>query len=108
MYLMIGNSKSLFLNLKVSTKKQKLILMTNLQVCIYGCIPFWIETKDLLHYGTTNKITVKVNNYRPVWMRVQEKVRILPEGVRITTLSHNPTEIQITTQHKAAKYQLKF
>ncbi|KAK8853712.1 hypothetical protein M9Y10_016255 [Tritrichomonas musculus] len=71
------------------------------------------ETKDLLKYGSTNKIQVKVNNneqpnsrwytgtriYRPVWLWVQEKDYIEPEGVRISTLSYDPAEIQVSTIH---------
>ena len=89
--------------------------------CIYGYLPFWIETKDLLHYGSTNKITVEVYNneqpncrwysgsgiYRPVWMWVQEQVRILHNGVRITTLSHSPAEIHITTKHDGGQISIE-
>nr|WP_314464751.1 glycoside hydrolase family 2 TIM barrel-domain containing protein [uncultured Clostridium sp.] len=37
--------------------------------------------------------------YRPVWLLIMPKEHILPNGVRITTLSHNPAEILIETSH---------
>lgn len=75
--------------------------------CSYGYLPFWVSAKDHLKYGASNKIQVKVNNseqpncrwysgsciYRPVWIWVQDKARILPEGIKIKTLSYDPAEI---------------
>lgn len=89
--------------------------------CDYGYIPFWVGTKDLLNYGSSNKIQVKVHNndqpncrwysgsgiYRPVWIWVQDPIRILPEGIRITTLSHSPAEIQITTKHEGGQISIE-
>lgn len=81
--------------------------------CSYGYSSFWIETEGLLKYGEMNLIRVEVKNseqpnsrwytgsgiYRPVWMWVQNSPHILPEGVRITTLSYDPAQILVETEH---------
>lgn len=37
--------------------------------------------------------------YRPVWLFTGEKDHILPEGIRVTTLSHDPAVIRVETAH---------
>lgn len=81
--------------------------------CAYGYRPFWVSIEEVLEYGEANKLQVIVDNenqpnsrwysgsgiYRPVWMWIQEAERILPEGVRITTVSYNPASIHVETEH---------
>ena len=37
--------------------------------------------------------------YRPVWLFTGGKEHILPEGIRVTTLSHDPAVIRVETAH---------
>lgn len=81
--------------------------------CAYGYSPFRIAAGEMLNYGEENNICVEVDNeeqpnsrwytgsgiYRPVWMWVQNQHHILPEGVKITTLSVDPAVIRVETQH---------
>ncbi|MCL1820302.1 MAG: DUF4982 domain-containing protein [Oscillospiraceae bacterium] len=79
----------------------------------YGYIPFFIDTEGLLNYGGENTIRVVADNsdmpnsrwytgagiYRPVWIWAGAKNHIEAEGVKITTLSHNPARIRVDTAH---------
>ncbi|GGH35266.1 glycoside hydrolase family 2 TIM barrel-domain containing protein [Paenibacillus segetis] len=81
--------------------------------CAYGYSQFYVNADGALHYGKNNTIRVIVDNtkmpnsrwytgtgiYRPVWMLVSEQSHIELNGVQITTLSHNPALIRITTVH---------
>jgi beta-galactosidase len=81
--------------------------------CAYGYSPFFIPTDGVLNCGSENTIRVIVDNidvpnsrwysgsgiYRPVWLWVGEKEHILPEGVKITTLSYHPARIRIEVEH---------
>ena len=37
--------------------------------------------------------------YRPVWLYTGDEVHILPEGIRVTTLSYDPAVIRVQTAH---------
>lgn len=74
----------------------------------YGYVPFVICMDSRLKYGQENAITVEVDNsklpnsrwysgsgiYRPVNLLIAGKEHIAYQGVRITTLSHEPAKIQ--------------
>lgn len=75
----------------------------------YGYTGFWIDVTQALWYGKKNSIKVLIDNtkqpnsrwytgaglYRPVWMYVLPQEHILPEGIKIKTLSHHPAKIRI-------------
>ena len=74
----------------------------------YGYIPFFVPLKNL-RYGSENIVKVVADNsaqpnsrwytgggiYRPVWLWVCEKGGLVPEGIRITTLSYSPAKIRV-------------
>lgn len=78
----------------------------------YGYIPYFVNLDGVLQYGTENTIKVIADNaqtpnsrwytgagiYRPVWLWVGEKAHILPEGLRVTTLSYNPAVIRVEVE----------
>lgn len=83
----------------------------------YGYIGFYVDADGHLKYGETNEIKVVAHNaqspstrwysgagiYRPVWLHVADKEKyILPEGVRVTTLSINPAVIEVSVKTSAA------
>lgn len=79
--------------------------------CDYGYLPFFVETENLLHEGE-NAILVECDNlkqpdsrwysgagiFRPVWMHVGTGDVILPESVKISTVSLNPAVIRIESK----------
>lgn len=81
--------------------------------CPNGYMPFWVDASELIKVGEENTIHVVADNskmpcsrwytgggiYRPVWVHVGAKTHILPEGVKITTLSYAPARIRVETQH---------
>ncbi len=81
--------------------------------CSYGYLPFYVCADGLLKAGE-NVIRVEMSNerqpdsrwysgagiYRPVWMHVQERTYIEPEGIRIRTVSLNPAKIEVKTEHQ--------
>lgn len=81
--------------------------------CPYGYSPFVIALSELLNYGAENTIRVVADNskmpnsrwytgsgiYRPVWLYVSPETHIKYEGIRITTLSHDPARILVETEH---------
>lgn len=74
----------------------------------YGFVPFFLDCTDYVCEGA-NTVEVDCGNedqpdcrwysgagmYRPVWLWIGGKARILPEGVRVTTLSTNPATIRV-------------
>ncbi len=74
----------------------------------YGYLPFFVEADKYLVEGE-NTIRVECENmsqpdsrwytgagiYRPVWMWTGEQAHILPQGVKVTTLSYAPAKIQV-------------
>ncbi len=79
--------------------------------CRYGYNCFRIALKELI-YGTENTVSVEVDNrnqpnsrwytgagiYRPVWLLSGDKCHILPDGVKVTTICHNPACILVETE----------
>lgn len=75
----------------------------------YGYIPYFVNLDGYLKYGEKNVIRVITDNadapdsrwysgagiYRPVWLWVGEQAHILPEGIRVTTLSYEPAVIRV-------------
>ena len=75
----------------------------------YGYIPYFVNLDGCINYGEKNIIKVVADNadapnsrwytgagiYRPVWMWVGEKAHILPEGIRVTTLSYDPAVVRV-------------
>jgi len=80
--------------------------------CKYGYAPFWVELPERLLHTGENQLKVTADNhetpnsrwysgagiYRPVWLWLGEKAHILPEGVRITTVSYAPAEISVEVE----------
>ena len=79
--------------------------------CAYGYSLFEAELTNL-KYGGENEITVLVENkapnsrwyagagiYRPVWLLRGNAAHIPFDGVKVTTLSYDPAEIQVKTAH---------
>ena len=77
----------------------------------YGYTPFSVTLDGKLHEGT-NTLTVTVNNtdapsgrwytgsgiYRPVSLFTGDKAYIRREGIRVTTLSVNPAQVQVAVE----------
>ncbi len=82
----------------------------------YGYIPYFVNLDGYLNYGASNSIKVTADNsdvpnsrwysgagiYRPVWLWSGEKEHILPEGIKVTTVSYDPAVIQVETAVAAA------
>ena len=76
---------------------------------IYGYTPFKIELADIVNYGTENFIEIIADNsqqpcsrwytgggiYRPVWLFVGEKGGLLPEEIKVTTISIHPAKVKV-------------
>lgn len=45
--------------------------------------------------------------YRPVWLFTGDENHILPEGIRVSTLSHDPAVIRVQTAHKGGDVRLE-
>ncbi len=45
--------------------------------------------------------------YRPVWLFTGAKAHILPEGIRVTTLSHDPAVIRVETAHTGGRVSVE-
>ncbi|MCD8023500.1 MAG: DUF4982 domain-containing protein [Lachnospiraceae bacterium] len=81
---------------------------TEIGGCAYGYNLFRVELTGLI-YGADNRLRVEVDNsllpnsrwysgagiYRPVWLLTMNREHILPDGVRVTTLSDAPAQIRI-------------
>lgn len=86
----------------------------------YGYIPFFVCADGLLTEGK-NVICVEADNteqpdsrwysgagiYRPVWVHVQKKTHIEPEGIRIQTVSLSPACVRIVTDHTGGEVQVE-
>ncbi len=79
--------------------------------CAYGYAPFWADlTGKVLPGENTLRVTVDNSEtpntrwysgagiYRPVWLWTGERDYIVPEGVRVTTLSYDPAVIAVETE----------
>lgn len=78
----------------------------------YGYGECYVDVSRLAD-GKTHTIHVSVNNqdvpnsrwysgagmFRPVWLFTGPEEHILPDGIRVTTLSHDPAVIHVETQH---------
>ena len=77
----------------------------------HGYIGFYVDADEYLKYGLENEIKVIAKNadqpnsrwysgagiYRPVWMHIADKEKyILPEGIRVRTISINPVFIEVS------------
>ncbi len=45
--------------------------------------------------------------YRPVWLFTGGKEHILPEGIRVTTVSHDPAVIRVETAHTGGRVSIE-
>lgn len=77
--------------------------------CCYGYLPFWVNLTPHLHVGE-NHIEVVADNseqpnsrwytgggiYRPVWLWTGEKKHIVPEGVKVETVSYKERKIKVS------------
>ncbi len=87
----------------------------------YGYTPFVVDTDGFLHHGESNDVKVVVDNsqhpnsrwytgsgiHRPVWLHIGNKAHIQRQGVKITTLSHQPASIRIETEHTGEEVQVE-
>lgn len=87
----------------------------------YGYIGFFVSIESYLNFGAKNTILVTVDNsqlpnsrwysgagiYRPVWLYVQNRENIAPEGVRITTLSYNPARVWVDVERTDGEVQVE-
>lgn len=81
----------------------------------YGYIPFFVEADGLLHCDRENIIQVECENrdqpdsrwysgagiYRPVWVWTGPKDGIMPESVKISTISHSPARVRVECPQEA-------
>ncbi len=79
--------------------------------CAYGYAPFLVDLTGKVTQGE-NVICVTADNsqtpnsrwysgagiYRPVWLWIGEKDHIVPDGIKITTLSYDPPQVQVETE----------
>jgi beta-galactosidase len=84
----------------------------------YGYTNFYVNANDFLKYGEDNQIRVIARNsdqpnsrwysgagiYRPVYMHVLDKKRILLNGVKITTLQLFPAVVEVTVNTNCPGY----
>ena len=83
--------------------------------CAYGYSQFEVPLCGL-RYGEKNEITVIADNsrtpnsrwyagagiYRPVWLMMGGEVRILHDGIRVTTLSTDPAVVRVETEYEGS------
>lgn len=79
--------------------------------CCYGYLPFFVNITPHLRVGE-NQIEVVADNseqpnsrwysgggiYRPVWLWTGEKKHILPEGVKVETVSYRERKIKVSVE----------
>ena len=75
----------------------------------YGYIPFWVDVAPFIKAGEKNIISVAADNsrqpasrwysgggiYRPVWLWEGGRNVILPQGLRVKTVSYKAPEIEV-------------
>lgn len=78
----------------------------------YGYLPLEVDASQWLRYGEKNVITVDCSNadqpdsrwytgagiYRPVWLTVDEALRIPADGIRVTTRSIRPAVVKVSAE----------
>ncbi|MDR2785945.1 MAG: hypothetical protein LBB83_08530, partial [Treponema sp.] len=95
--------------------KNSVVYVNNREMggCAYGYSQFYVHTGDALRYDAENTIKVIARNddqpnsrwytgsgiYRPVWLLLAGKSHIDIDGVKISTLSYNPTKIRVDTSY---------
>ena len=76
----------------------------------YGYTDFYVDIGGLLSFGGENELTVIARNadqpnsrwysgagiYRPVWLYTGGRAHIVPDGVRVRTLSVQPAVVEVT------------
>ena len=81
----------------------------------YGYTNFYVDAKEYLNFGKTNKIQVIAHNadqpnsrwysgagiYRPVWMYVGSERHIKRNGIRVHTLTTEPAVIEVEVETNA-------
>ncbi len=103
--------------------KNSKVFINNKEVggCAYGYTTFFVNTDGVLNYGGENKMRVIADNsdtpnsrwytgsgiYRPVWMWQGNKTHILPQGVKISTLSYSPARIKVDVEHVGGEVDLE-
>ena len=89
--------------------------------CKYGYSSFLVSLDGALRYGEENVIEVTVDNsempntrwysgsgiYRPVWLLIGEKEHIEWQGVRISTVSLDPTAVHIDVCHTGGEVKIE-
>ncbi|MCD8143517.1 MAG: DUF4982 domain-containing protein [Clostridiales bacterium] len=84
--------------------------------CAYGYNLFRVALRGLV-YGGENTLRVEADNsetpnsrwysgagiYRPVWLLTMNREHILPDGVRVTTVSYDPAVIHVEVETSLAE-----
>ena len=79
---------------------------------VYGYTNFYVDLTDRLKIGRDNELKVIADNsqtpnsrwysgsgiYRDVNLYVGEKEYVVPDGIRVTTVSHSPAVIRVETE----------
>ncbi len=87
----------------------------------YGYIPFFVDMTPHLIMGAKNTVRVVADNsktpnsrwysgggiYRPVWLHLGGACRILPQGLRVTTLSYAPAQIMVEVKHTGGEARVE-
>lgn len=80
--------------------------------CAYGYSRFRVPLEKLI-FGRENTLAVEADNtrqptsrwypgagiYRPVWLLEADPAHVIPDGLRVTTLSLDPARILVETEH---------
>lgn len=88
--------------------------------CAYGYLPFEVDINQYLVCGR-NTILVEIDTsnqpdsrwysgagiYRPVWLNIQEKQRVISKSIRIETKSIHPAILQVQAAHIGGKLQIE-
>lgn len=88
--------------------------------CAYGYLPFEVALNPYLVCGS-NTIIVEADNanqpdsrwysgagiYRSVWLNVQEKKRLLPKSIRISTKSLHPPILEVQAEHLGGQVRVE-
>ncbi len=85
----------------------------------YGYTPFYVDISSALKCGGENILTVNADNskipnsrwytgggiYRPVWLYIGERSHILPGGIKVSTVSYMPAQIQVEVEYSCHDVQ---
>lgn len=107
--------EGVYRNAEVSLNGQKLSCHA------YGYTRFFVDLSSAVKPGQENILLVRADNsdlpnsrwytgggiYRPVWLHLGGENAILPEGIKVTTLSYDPARIRVETEHTGGEVQIE-